>query len=333
VTEPIKPDYYAETKAMLQRHQDALPADIDPEARMLYTHPAVIEHVAAMKEFPEAFNGMPPTSFRMIVKSYEENQQRERERPRLQTQNPPQAVIERGLFYSVNGYMAAIFCFLSCLASVVVGIINPVWNGIPLILIPLICVVLTFSWSYNSFVKARNSKLPWDTSYHTITYNPALKSGKSAVVEIQLELPVGWSNPETLSRLENCAKSSLYELFANSDTVPLRSKVFDCIEQKLAMKQRELNLGLCRMQLLRNVDPSMPAFGSRHVFSSNGIIVTYDIADLWRTDAVNAKLAEMLLANPATDLTRHANALNIRFIDIEKQPPKTPPQKGFAFNG
>ena len=76
----------------------------------------------------------------------------------------------------------------------------------------------------------------------------------------------------------------------------------------------------------------MPAFGSRHVFSSNGIIVTYEIADLWRTDAVNAKLAEILAANPGNDLTRHAKTLNIRFIDIEKQAEKTV-HKGFAFNG
>ena len=74
MTEPTERDYYAETKEMLQRQADALPADTDPELRASYTHPAVIEQIAAMKQFPEAFKGMPPMNFRMTIKDYEERQ-------------------------------------------------------------------------------------------------------------------------------------------------------------------------------------------------------------------------------------------------------------------
>jgi hypothetical protein len=310
---------------MLQRQADALPANTDPELRATYTHPAVIEQVAAMKQFPEAFKELPPTSFRTMIKSYEDDQRREKERPRLWTENPPQGAIEESQSYRLRAYFFALLCIPASIATVYVGVATYLGFGIA-----TSASVLLLAWlSYNSHVKSHNLALRWETSYYNIVYSPALKSGKSADVEIQLELPVGWGIPEMLSRLENCAKPSLYELFAKSDTVPLRSKVWDCIERKLALKQRELGLSLCRMELLKCVDPAMPAFGSRHVFSSNGFIVTYEIADLWRTDAVNAKLAEMLAANPGTDLTRHAKTLNIHFIDIEKHAM----HKGFAFNG
>ena len=333
MTEPTERDYYAETKEMLHRQAAALPADTDPELRASYTHPAVIEQIAAMKQFPEAFKGMPPMNFRMTIKDYEERQRREQERPRLRTENPPTSLTEDAKMQKFFAYLLAVLCFIAVLVTVlvagilVVGNQNPAWA-----ILPLAAAVGLGVWSHDTFNKSHNADLKWETQYHTIAYNPPLKSGRTAIVEIQLELPVGWSTPETLSRLESCAKAPLYELFANSDTVPLRSKVWDCIERHLAVKQNELNLGICRLELLKNVDPAMPAFGSRHVFSSNGIIVTYEIADLWRTDAVNAKLAEILAANPGTDLTRHAKTLNIRFIDIEKQAEKTV-HKGFAFNG
>jgi hypothetical protein len=340
MAESIKRDYYAEAKAMLQEQAAALPADADAKERAMYTHPAVIEQIAARMQFPEAFEGLPPMSFRMTIKDFEEQQhreeekqRREEERPRLQTENPPASESENSKMLKYFAYLLAVLCVIAAVvALVVVGIVvvgnqSPAWA-----IVPLAASVGFGFWSYSTFVKSHTASLKWETQYHTIVYNPALKGGRPATVEVQLELPVGWSTPETLSRLESCAKAPLYELFANSDTVPLRSKVWDCIERQLAVKQNELNLGICRMELLKNVDPAMPAFGSRHVFSSNGIIVTYEIADLWRTDAVNAKLAEMLAANPGTDLTRHAKTLNIRFIDIEKQVERKV-HKGFAFNG
>lgn len=333
MTEPTKRDYYAEARALLQEQAAALPADEDPEFRAMYSHPAVIQQMAAMMQFPEAFEGIPPMSFRMTIKDYEDQQRREEERPRLRTENPPASVSEESRMQRFFAFLLAGLSFIAALVGlVVVGIVvvgnqNPAWA-----IVPLAAAVGLGFWSYSTFVKSDTASLKWETQYHTIVYNPALKGGRPSIVEVQLELPVGWSTPETLSRLESCAKAPLYELFANSDTVPLRSKVWDCIERHLAVKQNELNLGICRLELLKNVDPAMPAFGSRHVFSSNGIIVTYEIADLWRTDAVNAKLAEILAANPGTDLTRHAKTLNIRFIDIEKQAEKKV-HKGFAFNG
>jgi hypothetical protein len=338
MTKPTERDYYAEAKALLQRDEARLPPDTDNELRRCYSHPAVIEQMAAMMQFPEAFKDM-PMSFRMTVKCYEDEQRRkeeqkkmeeeqERNRPRLRTENPPQYWIDQAAEKKVTGYFLAGLCGALLLITLILAI-----QAIPFAIISFVLGCLLAWGSTKAFKKAAQNRTKWEMTYHTIVYTPALKSGRDATVEIQLELPVGWKNPDTLARLESCAKPSLYALFAESDTVPLRSKVWDCIERQLAVKQQELSLGICRMELLKNVDPAMPPFGSRHVFSSNGIIVTYEIADLWRTDAVNAKIAEIVAANPNTDLTRHAEALNIRFIDIEKQPEKKSSPKGFAFNG
>jgi hypothetical protein len=311
---------------------ETTPTDPDVEPRAMYTHPAVIQQLAPMIQSPGAFKGL--LNAQMTLRDDGDQRHIEPERPPLLTENPPQGAIEASKRYETEAYILAFLCFPVFIVLEAIAFITT-WGGISPIWFSVVAVASTgliAVKSHEAFVKSHDTAMKWNTSYHTIVYDPPLKSGKSAVVEIQLELPVGWSTQETISRLENCAKPSLYELFADADTVPLRSKVRDCIERQLALKQRELDLALCRMEMLKCFDPAMPAFGSRHVFSSNHIIVTYEIADLWRTDAVNAKLGELLRANLATDLTRHAKTLNIRFIDIEKQPEKIQ-QKGFAFNG
>lgn len=232
---------------------------------------------------------------------------------RLLTDNPPRSVVEQAHLQKINAYFLTFFCVVAALVTLIIGALNVYW-----MIVPLAATVGFGVWSHETFRKSHECEQKWETSYHTIVYNPPLKGGKNAIVEIQLEIPVGWSTPETLSRLEHCAKPSLYELFSGLDTVPLRSQVFECIERQLVMKQRELALGICRMQLLKNFDPAMPPFGTTQIYRTFDTLVTYEIADLWRVDAVNRKISDILISHP-DELVKHAEALNIRFIDIQKR--------------
>src|ERR1035437_4213212 len=113
MTEPIERDYYAEAEAMLQRQADVLPADTDPEMLRMFHHPAVRQYIEATTRYPEAFKDIPIMSFRTIIKDYEEQQQIEKNRPRLKTENPPKMWRADGeealLFGRVLAFFSAIF--------------------------------------------------------------------------------------------------------------------------------------------------------------------------------------------------------------------------------
>lgn len=307
-TELIHRHFHAICEIELKSFEEA-----SPEIKRGMSH-RFLNYIQIIKPFPEAFKVSAPENSRMTANDVEEQQRKERERPRLRTDNPPQSWIEKSEDLKFAAYVLAGMCLIAFILSLIFAFIN-----IYLMIASFAIAVGLGVFSYKTFVQSRKSQQKWEMMYHTIVYNPLLKSGKNATVEIQLELPVGWSTPETLSRLENCAKPSLYELFARSDTVPLRSNVFDCIERQLALKQDELALAICRMQLLKNFDPEMPPFGAEQIYRTADALVTYEIADLWRVSAVNRKISEILLSHPADELIEFSKALNIHIIDVKKR--------------
>ena len=235
--------------------------------------------------------------------------------PKLKTHNPP-------VINLVNAKRARILARIFLAVALISGI------GMPLLLLnkssamffalPFLFCTVSAVAALIQFQKANSLNAKWKTTYQTLTFSPLLKGGRKAQIEVQIEIPKGWDTPETLKHLENSARPILFDLFHHEDTVPSRFKVERYIEAVMARKQREIGLGICRMDLLTNIDPAMPVFGQKHVCVCNGTIIKYEISDLWRADAVDSKITEILKAHSATDLPYYEDALNVRFIGIEK---------------
>src|ERR1039458_9871899 len=177
MTESVERDYYVEAKAKLKRLADALPPETDPELRAMYSHPAVIEWVAASMELD---GDIYPTSFRQIIKDYEEQKLKEEQRLRLQTSNPPKSWSEAGreqAIYALVFLVATVVFAISTILLFALSSSRAFWL---LTLLPSIgCGILTA-------VKANAAKeklAKWSLVYRTISYEPPLKNGRLAQVE------------------------------------------------------------------------------------------------------------------------------------------------------
>ena len=168
-------DPMAAANEALKRMAANLPADATPEERACFSHPAVISHVAAMIACPDLVQ---PVGFQMLVRVYEEQQERERYkeqvRPRLRTANPPKGNVSAGKQSVVFGFVALMF-LLAALMCFLYPVIPPA----------IACTVAGIAFGASSaykIVKGLENLKQWPLIFRTIVFDPPLKNGKAVTL-------------------------------------------------------------------------------------------------------------------------------------------------------
>jgi hypothetical protein len=229
----------------------------DPELKKLLDHPAVQQYLKAAEHIPELTKN--PPSLRRIIKDYEEQKEQERNRPRINSLNPPAEYLREAA--RLDRHWKFIFG-LGCafVASGIIGILkfendHPT-EPLNALEIFITCAFIFFAaWIfydvYADASHASNLKKPIPLAFIELTFNPRLQDGSILTITTTFQVPISFDSSDFRAQLLVPASAALSSYFAKTTIIPTHEKIAKFLTDAVTPHLLELNLPVLRVYIIK----------------------------------------------------------------------------------